>query len=180
MKIMIESDNLILRDVEFGDYEQFLEWECDPEMTRYFSYDKGRTYEDVVTEAFAFKYDDSVIDLTITDKSTGCALGRVIISRIDRHHRSLDITKIYVGGDNRDRGIGGETLKALIKYSFEELNMERVTLDYYTANVRAAELYRRLGFRDEGRARHACIKDGEFFDLNIMSILREEYYAKTT
>ncbi|MBE6029269.1 MAG: GNAT family N-acetyltransferase [Clostridiales bacterium] len=177
MAVRIETDNYIIRDVQFSDYEYFARWEVDPDMTKYFALDKDRTYEDVVTEGFAFKEDKSVIDLTITEKSTGNPLGRIIISRIEPHYKSLDITKIYIGGDRRGQGIGREVLIGLMKYLFEELDMQRVTLDYFTGNVKAANLYRRLGFVDEGVARNACSKDGIYYDLNLMSILRDEYFA---
>lgn len=177
MEITIETDNYLVRETCFDDYRYYVEWENDPEMTRYFALDKGRTYEDVVTEGFAFKSNESVIDMTITDKKSGEPLGRVIISRIEPHYRSLDITKIYVGGDNRGKGIGRETLKGLLRYFFEEMKYERVTLDYFTGNTRAAALYRSLGFVDEGVARNACSKDGVYYDLNLMSMLSAEYYA---
>lgn len=177
MDRIIETDNLVIREACFSDYEYFTKWENDVEMTKYFSFDKNRSYEDVVTEAFDYRQNDSIIDMTITRKSSGEPLGRVIISRIEPHYRSLDITKIYVGGDMRGKGIGRETLKGLLKYFFEIMNMERVTLDYYTENTRAADLYRSLGFVDEGVARNACTKDGKFYDLNIMSILSGEYFG---
>ncbi len=174
----IETEHYIIRDVCFSDYESFAVWEVDPDMTRYFALDKDRTYEDVVTEGFAFREDKSVMDLTITDKENGKPLGRVIISRIEPHYKSLDITKIYVGGDMRGKGIGKETLLGLLRYFFVEQGMQRVTLDYFTGNTRAAALYRNLGFVDEGIARNACSKDGVYYDLNLMSILRDEYFEK--
>ena len=97
MNIIVETDNLIIRDVEFDDYEFFLESERNPEVIRFFSINEGITYEQVVTEAFAFRYDDNVMDLTIAHKGSGEPLGRIIISRIDNHYKSLDLTKIYVG-----------------------------------------------------------------------------------
>ena len=176
MAVKIETDNYIIRNVCFGDYEYFARWEVDPEMTKYFSLDSDRTYEDVVTEGFEFRADKSVLDLTITEKASGEPLGRIIITRIEPHYKSLDITKIYVGGDRRGTGIGSEVMLGLLKYLFVEQDMQRVTLDYYTDNVRAADLYRRLGFVDEGVARNACSKDGIYYDLNLMSILRDEYF----
>ena len=47
----METRNFLIRDAEFSDYEYFMRWENDPEVTRYLSFDEGRTYEDVVTEA---------------------------------------------------------------------------------------------------------------------------------
>lgn len=178
MRTRIETENLLIRDVCFDDYEQFALWEVDPDMTKYFSLDADRTYEDVVTEGFAFKGDKSVLDLTITRKEDGEPLGRIIITRIDRHSKSLDVTKIYVGGGKRGTGIGSEALLGLMKHLFEECGLQRVTLDYYTGNTRAADLYRKLGFVDEGVARNATCKDGKFYDLNLMSILKDEYFEK--
>ena len=175
--VRIETEHYVLRNVVFSDYEYFAEWEVDPDMTRFFALDKDRTYEDVVTEGFAYKEDKGATDLTITEKGTGRPLGRVIITRIEPHYKSLDITKIYIGGDMRGKGIGRETLRGLLKYFFEECGMQRVTLDYFTGNTKAASLYRRLGFVDEAVARNGCSKDGIYYDLNLMSILRDEYFA---
>ena len=177
MSVNIETENLVIRDVVFSDYEYFARWEVDPDMTKYFSLDAGRTYEDVVTEGFEFMNNTGVLDLTITEKAGGEPLGRIIITRIDEHSRSLDITKIYVGGERRGSGIGSEALLGLMKYLFEERGLQRVTLDYYTGNTRARDLYRKLGFVDEGIARNATCKDGKYYDLNLMSILRDEYFA---
>ncbi len=178
MSTRIETENYVIRDVCFSDYEYFAEWEIDPDMTRYFSLDADRTYEDVVTEGFAFKADKSILDLTITRKEDGEPLGRIIITRIDHHSKSLDVTKIYVGGNNRGKGIGSEALLGLVRYLFEKQGLQRVTLDYYTGNTRAADLYRKMGFVDEGVGRNATCKDGKFYDLNLMSILRDEYFDR--
>jgi ribosomal-protein-alanine N-acetyltransferase len=53
--------------------------------------------------------------------------------------------------------------------------MERVTLDHYTGNL-AGNLYLKLGFKYEGIMRHAAKKDGKYYDLHLMSMLREEYF----
>ena len=55
MSTRIETEHYIIRDVCFSDYESFAVWEVDPDMTRYFALDRDRTYEDVVTEGFAYR-----------------------------------------------------------------------------------------------------------------------------
>ena len=180
MKSTIITENFIIRDAEFGDYELFTEWERDREMVKYFAIDEGRTYEQVVTEGFELRNGSYSRDMTITNKNTKEPLGRIIITRMEPHYRSLDITKIYVGGSNRGRGVGTEVLLGLLKHFFEEMKLERVTLDYFTGNAKAAKLYRKLGFVDEGVARNACIKDGVYYDLNLMSMLSEEYFKLYT
>ncbi len=178
MKVKFETKNYLVRETEFGDYEYYHVWENDLEMTKYFALDKGRTYENVVVEGFAYKNDSSVVDCTIVDKNSNEPLGRIIIGRIEEHYKSLDITKIYVGGTNRGNGVGREVLEGLLKYLFEDLQMERVTLDHFTGNTGAASLYERLGFVREGVARNACSKDGVYYDLHLMSMLSKEYFSR--
>ncbi len=175
MNISFETENYYVRETIFSDYEYYIKWETDPDMTKYFALDSDRSYEDVVVEGFAFKSDRSVVDCTIVDKDGDVPVGRIIIGRIEDHYKSVDITKIYVGGNRRGQGIGGEVLVGLIKYLFREKDLERVTLDHFRDNHRAAALYERLGFVREGIARNACAKDGVYYDLHLMSMLREEF-----
>ncbi|MBQ6496686.1 MAG: GNAT family N-acetyltransferase [Firmicutes bacterium] len=175
----METKNYLIRESQFDDYKYFAEWEVDPFVTQYLSYDEDRTYEDVVEEAYANRADDTKIDYTIVDKMTGEPIGRVFLSRIDRHSDSLDITKIYIGNaDYRGKGVAREVLEELLRYCFIFLHLERVTLDYYTGNVRASSLYEKMGFKPEGVARNSTKKDGKYYDLNLMSMLKSEYLAR--
>jgi len=42
-------------------------------------------------------------------------------------------------------------------------------------NERALKVYRRLGFKEEGRLRQERFVDGAYHDLIIMGLLREEW-----
>lgn len=175
----METQNYIIREAEFADYQYFAGWETDPQTTEFLAYDEDRTYEDVVTEAFENRMDETKVDFTIVDRNTGKPIGRIYLSRIDRHSDSLDITKLYIGDDeNRGRGVGREVMEELLEFCFTNLHMERVSLDYFTGNRRAAALYESLGFKNEGVARNACKKNGRYYDLNLMSMLRSEFFSK--
>jgi len=174
----METQNFIIRETEFKDYEYFAVWEKDPVVTRFLSFDEERTYEDVVTEGLYNKFSKERIDLTIVARESGEPVGRIHISRIDRHSDSLDITKFYIGDPKMwGKGIGREIMNEVLEYCFTFLHMERVTLDYYTGNKRASTLYESLGFKSEGVARNATKKDGRYYDLHLMSMLRSEFFG---
>ena len=174
----METQNFIIRETEFRDYEYFAVWEKDPVVTKYLSFDEERTYEDVVTEGLYNKFNKERIDLTIVARQSGEPVGRIYISRIDRHSDSLDITKFYIGDPKLwGKGIGREIMNEVLEYCFTFLHMERVTLDYYTGNKRASTLYESLGFKSEGVARNATKKDGKYYDLHLMSMLRSEFFG---
>ncbi len=175
----METRNYLIRKSEFNDCEYFFRWENDPDVTRYLSFDEGRTYEDVVTEALYNKNSRDRMDFTVVDREKNEPVGRISLTRIDRHADSLDITRFYLGDTSLwGRGVGREILNELLEYCFTFLHMERVTLDYYTGNKRAHTLYESLGFREEGTARNAAKKDGRYYDLHIMSMLRVEFFGE--
>lgn len=174
----METQNFIIRETEFNDYEYFAKWEVDPVVTKYLSFDEDRTYEQVVTEALYNKFSQEKMDFTIVARESGEPVGRIYISRVDRHSDSLDITKFYIGDHKLwGKGIGREIMTEVLEYCFTFLHMERVTLDYYTGNKRASTLYESLGFKSEGVARNATKKDGRYFDLHLMSMLRSEFFG---
>ena len=175
----METQNFIIRETEFKDYEYFAVWEKDPVVTKYLSFDEERTYEEVVTEALYNKFSKEKMDFTIVSRDSGEPIGRIYISRVDRHSDSLDITKFYIGDHKLwGKGIGREIMNEILEYCFTFLHMERVTLDYYTGNKRASTLYESMGFKSEGVARNATKKDGKYYDLHLMSMLRSEFFGE--
>lgn len=173
----MESINIVVRPTIFSDCELFARWETDPLVTRFFSMNSDRSYEDIVREFVSREVDETKLQYTICQEDQ--PIGRIYISRIDEESDSLDITRIYIGAlDNRGKGYGEEALRLLLEYCFVNLHMERVTLDHFEGNDVAAALYRKLGFRPEGVARNACKKDGRYYDLYLLSLLRSEYYGK--
>lgn len=175
----METKNFTIRETVFEDCEYFADWETDPAVTEFLSFDDDRAYKDVVEEWFNDKHDKTKCHLTIIKKAEGKPVGRILITKIDKAYDSLDITKLYLAGeDNRHKGYGYEILKEIIEHCFVFLHMERVTLDYYTGNKNACALYEKLGFVSEGVARNACKKNGKYYDLHLMSLLRTEYFEK--
>ncbi len=179
MNRITENQDILIREVKFQDYEFFAKWEIDPEVTAFLSFDEDRSYEDVVNEAIRDKNDETKMDLTIVAKRTDKPIGRILVTRIDRHSDSLDVTKIYIGDpEERGKGLGEEVMRLLLAYFFTFMHMERVSLDYYTGNKKAQNLYEKLGFKSEGVARNATKKNGRYYDLNLMSMLRSEFFNK--
>ncbi len=175
----METQKFIIRETEFKDYEYFAKWETDPVVTKFMTYDEDRNYEQVVTEALYNKFNREKLDYTIVDRERGVPVGRIYISHVDRQCDSLDITKFYIGEKSLwGKGFGREIMKVLLEYCFTFLHMERVTLDYYTGNKRAAGLYESLGFKNEGVARNATKKDGKYYDVHLMSMLRSEFFGE--
>ncbi|MCQ2547706.1 MAG: GNAT family N-acetyltransferase [Clostridia bacterium] len=177
----MEAKNIIIRESVFDDCQYFDKWEQDPNVTPFFTMNEDRSYEDVVTEFIKDKNNKKKLLFTICLRNTNEAIGRVIVRNINTHYDSLEISRIYIGDvENRGKGYGEETLKAILDYAFITLHMERVNIRLIENSSHRDELYSRLGFQFEGVLRNAGKKDGRYINLKLMSILRSEYFKKNT
>ena len=104
-------------------------------------------------------------------------MGRILVTDINREEDSLDLTRIYIADKaNRGRGYGTEALSAFLEYAFINLHMERVTVDFIRDNDTADRLFRKQRFQKEGTARSGCKKNGRYYDLQLMALLRAEFF----
>jgi RimJ/RimL family protein N-acetyltransferase len=78
---------------------------------------------------------------------------------------------------DRGKGHGTDMLMALLAFGFDSLRLERIELDCYDFNPGAHRLYQRVGFVDEGVARHRVFREGRHVDLFKMSMLADEWRA---
>lgn len=169
---------VLIRPSNFADCTYFTLWEAKEYVKQFFTMNDGRDYEEIVTEFVERHLDDTKLQFSIVLKDSGLPIGRVYLSRWDRDYDSIDITRIYIGEEEYlSKGYGREALESVLKYCFEDLKLERVTLDFFEANKRAEKLYLNLGFKLEGIMRNAGKKNGEYYNLHLMSMLREEYFV---
>lgn len=173
----LESKRIILRSSTFDDCTYFDEWERKTYIKIFFSINDSRNYEEIVREYIVNEGTLSKMQFTIVLRDTSEPIGRIYISRLDRSLSSLDITRIYIGEESYlGKGLGKETMILLLKYLFEDLKMERVTLDTFKENERAQNLYLGLGFKNEGILRNSTKKNNQYYNLHLMSMISKEYF----
>ena len=73
------------------------------------------------------------------------------------------------------RGYGTDVMKVILRYTFTEINLRRVTLSVFEYNPRAVRSYEKAGFVHEGRMRQFLNREGKRWDMLFMGILRDEW-----
>lgn len=114
---------------------------------------------------------------TTSNETTSKPIGAIHLSRLSEnqtHHRSTEIG-IEILPEYQGRGYGSEAIKWILNWAFERLGLHRVQIRAFGWNVRAIELYRRLGFKEEGRWRDALWHEGRWWDDVQLSILEDEW-----
>ena len=119
------------------------------------------------------------LDLAVIELATGDWVGEVVINDWDPGNRSCGF-RIALGPSGRNRGFGTEATRLIVDYVFDEIDdpsVNRLALEVYDFNPRAAAVYEQVGFRGEGVLRQALLWDGEYHDALAMSMLRSDRHG---
>lgn len=104
------------------------------------------------------------------------AVGLATLTDIDWKNRSAFHGIKLADRKNRSKGIGTDTVMAIMRYAFDELQLHRLDgaiLDY---NEASRHLYcNKCGWSVEGTRRKYIYKGGEYHDLLLVGILKDEY-----
>ena len=109
--------------------------------------------------------------------------GGKVIGDINLHHRDHRSRTSAFGIGIYDpeyvgQGYGREAISLLLDWMFRIQNYQRVWLDTWATNERDIRCYRALGFVEEGRQRRQIYVDGQYIDVVMMGLLREEWLER--
>lgn len=76
---------------------------------------------------------------------------------------------------SRNKGFGKEAVGLLVDYLFSSYNTERLTAFTDVENNPSKKLLERIGFQSEGVLRRAYFRGGNWHDMTIYGLLREDW-----
>jgi RimJ/RimL family protein N-acetyltransferase len=102
------------------------------------------------------------------------AIGVCGLEGIDSRARSASFG-IWIGKPYWGRGLGTDATRAVCRFGFRHMNLQRISLCVYAeTNAKAVRAYEKAGFKREGVARRAQFLDGRYTDVLDMGLLTEE------
>lgn len=178
--VYLETERLILTPHTLDNAEKINRWSNDPELL-YLNDDEPdtrppRTLDDTrkAVERFIEGRPD-ILHYAIHKKDSGNFIGYGMIAHIDRYNRRCSLG-IEIGEKGEwGKGLGRETLSAIIAYCFAELDMNRIGAEVWAFNERSRRMLESLGFKREGTVRQYICKNGAFADEYQYGLLREEW-----
>ena len=103
-------------------------------------------------------------------------VGHFIMRYIGGNKRIVRFGWVIVDNEKRGHQYGRKMLALGLKYAFEIMGAEQVTLGVYETNIRAHRCYSSLGFRDNPDAKHGFVMiQGEKNNVVELRITKEEY-----
>ena len=101
-------------------------------------------------------------------------LGTIILSDVDNKN---GVACVHIKMDKekgRGKGYGTDALKAIIRYTFNEMRLNCICANVLEQNVLSQRLFEKCGFVKEGILRSRVYKNGHFINMISYSILKND------
>lgn len=174
---MFTGEKVRLREYRKEDIPLALEYINDPEIKKYLVtvaplpvllHNEEKWFEKISAD----KPEEYSFAIETLD---GKYIGGCGINKIDWKNSSAEVG-IFIGDKNYwGKGYGTDTMKVLVRFIFDQMNIHKVKLKVKAFNERAIRSYGKCGFKEEGVLRGEVFIDGQYHDEILMGILREEY-----
>ena len=92
----------------------------------------------------------------------------------DRENRHIDLG-YHIAPSHWGRGYATEAAQAVIRWSFDHLNLHRIQADCTDGHLASERVLLKCGFEVEGLWRESCWEHGRFVDIKQFGLLYREY-----
>lgn len=111
---------------------------------------------------------------TIEHKAEGRFCGLVEVRDIDHEHLLGELS-FWLTVDAWGQGYMSEGVRAIVRYSFETLGLNRLYAYHMLRNPSSGRVLEKNGFKQEGLLRQRVRKWGVFEDVALWAILRQDW-----
>jgi len=175
---MLEGKLVRLRPLDMGDLDRCLTWINDREVTRYLAarYPISRADEERWLREMPSNSAVDGVRLAIETKD-GAHIGNLDLHMVRPEDRKAGLGVMIGDKSYWANGYGTDAVVTLLRFAFDEMNLNRVSLHVFDFNERAQACYRKCGFREEARLREHYYGEGRYWDSIVMGVLRDEFAA---
>ncbi|WP_227396132.1 GNAT family N-acetyltransferase [Jeotgalibacillus aurantiacus] len=177
MKIQLQTNRLILRDLEEGDWYEVHQYASIPDVSKYQPWGPNTEEEtrEFVIEAIeaALHQPRARYALGVVLKETKRLIGAVELN-IKEYNQSGELSYI-LHPEFWGNGFASEAAKRLVAYGFKELELHKIFATCDPRNTASSNLLQKLSMTYDGRLRDDLfIRDG-WRDSSLFSLLEYEY-----
>lgn len=175
---LLHTERLVLRAFDLSDAVDVYAFGHSETVCRMAGFRVHKTLEDSRRMVQDFIASGAV--WAIVEKRTGHVIGFASLHKDDARYtanaRKLGYT---LAEEAWGQGYATETARELIRYAFEELNCQVLSVTHFPFNQKSKRVIKKLGFSYEGVLRHAHdLPDGTVSEMVCYSLLRSEYEAQ--
>jgi putative acetyltransferase len=169
------TERLVLRPFRKEDLDDFYEYAKNPSVGPNAGWKPHESKEESreILERFIAEEESWAIIHKDTDKLIG-SIGLHNDAR--RNNSRVKMLGYVLDEAYWGQGIMTEAAKRVLKYAFENLDLNLVSVYHYPSNIRSKRVIEKCGFHYEGTLRRANeLYDGSIHDSMCYSLTKEEY-----
>ncbi|MEM7375426.1 MAG: GNAT family N-acetyltransferase [Bacteroidota bacterium] len=176
-----KGDKVRLRALEPEDWEVFYTWNQESytqrNLDRIWFPGSKEMVRDWARKKTLQKGEKDEFFFVIEENRTGEIAGSINSHDCDKDNGTFGYG-LGIIASHRQKGYASEAILLVLRYFFQELRYNKVTVGIYAHNEPSQKLHERLGFQEEGRLRSMIYQHGQYWDLVHMGMLGEEFEAK--
>jgi aminoglycoside 6'-N-acetyltransferase len=176
---MIEGDRILLRPLREEDWTRFEAWGQSRQALwgpfQRFQIDQVPLLREACQETGLLKRESGLLLVETTKE--GQVIGFVRYTMLPVPDADLPHPEIGFGipeASARGEGYATEAIRLLVEYLFAGYPVERVAAFTDHGNRPAQRVLEKVGFRREGILRRAMFRDGQWQDVAVYGVLRED------
>lgn len=178
MRSIWQGARVRLRPVEPDDWIAFDTWNGDDVRARHssaigFPESRAAVRQWVAHAATAGPDNDHF--RWMIENTDGQVVGTILTHTCDRRAGTFRYG-LLIDAAHQRRGYAREAIHLVLRFFFEELGYQKVTVDVYDFNQASQRLHERLGFTLEGRLRRTVFTGGQHHDALVYGLLCEEFH----
>ena len=113
------------------------------------------------------------IALAITARENGALFGAIGLT-LDAANQGAEIG-YWIGKPYWGRGYATEAARALVRFGFEQLGLNRISARHFAHNPASGRVLQKAGLRREGYLPQAIRKWDQFVDLVLYGVVRQDW-----
>jgi RimJ/RimL family protein N-acetyltransferase len=174
-RFMIAGEHIILRAFEREDAERCYRWMNDPNVVRTLKSRYPIAFQNEL-EWLERAMHPSVTErhFAIERRDDRTHVGNASIHDIDWVSRT-GWFGLFIGEPSAwNRGFGTDAILTLVRFAFDEMNLRKLRVNVFDYNDRAMHVLLTHGFVQEGKLARDFYREGQYHDLVILSVFRDE------
>lgn len=171
--MILESEKIILRPISETDIESYFKWHSDNEI-RF----QAIMHPYLITERIEKEWFDKTINdksnkryvFTVISKEDDTIIGYFQLVDVDFINRNAMLGIIIGEKKYQGRGYGKQILTLGLNFGFNSLGLLKISLDVLENNENAIELYKKLGFKQEGFFEKEYLFNGCLYNVKRFAV----------
>ncbi len=173
-----QGEKIRLRGIEPSDAEHFIRWNLDSERARNLDFvwppQSTAAIQAWTEEQSRRKLENDSFHWVI-ENNTDVPVGSISTHDCDPRSGTFSYG-IDIASEHQRKGYAREAIHLVLRYYFEELRYQKVTVPVHSDNEASIRLHEAMGFQCEGTQRRMLYTQGRFVDVLWFGLTIEEFH----